>query len=195
MIKVGLTGGIGSGKTLVSKIFVHLGVPVFNADNEAKSIINSDQELIQQLKNAFGDIYIQDQLDRKKLASIIFKNKEALQTINSLVHPKVYARFLEWSAQQVQAKYVVQEAAILFESNVHKVLNLTINVHADEFIRIDRVIERDNTSSEEVKYRMKNQLSDQERMRLADYTIYNNGDRMLLPQVLDIHGKILNTIK
>lgn len=195
MIKVGLTGGIGSGKTLVSEIFIHLGVPVFNADFEAKRILNSDHELIQLLKSNFGDIYVQNKLNREKLASIIFNDQDALKKINSLVHPRVRERFKKWSENQLQASYILEEAAILFESNVHKELDLTINVHADELIRIDRVVKRDKTNIEAVKSRMKNQLSDFDRIKLADYTIYNNGNKMLLPQVLDIHYKILNKIK
>jgi len=194
MIKVGLTGGIGSGKTLVSEIFIHLGIPVFNADKEAKIILNNDQELKQQIENVFGNIYINSEIDRKKLSSIIFNDKEALKTINSFIHPKVRARFHSWAEQQTQAKYVVEEAAILFESNAYKELDITINVHADELIRIERVIKRDKTNAESVISRMKNQFNDTERIKLADYTIYNNGDMMLLPQVLGIHHNILNRI-
>ncbi|HAF30017.1 MAG TPA: dephospho-CoA kinase [Bacteroidales bacterium] len=195
MIKVGLTGGIGSGKTLAGEIFRHLGIAVFNADNEAKIILNNDQELKHQIENIFGEIYVNSEIDRKKLASIIFNDKEALKTINSLIHPKVRIQFHDWVKKQVHAKYIVEEAAILFESNAYKELDITINVHADELIRINRVVKRDNTTEENVKSRMKNQLSDSERIKLADHTIYNNGDRMLLPQILEIHHKILNMIK
>lgn len=195
MIKVGLTGGIGSGKTLVGEIFSHLGIPVFNADYEAKIILNNDQELKHQIENIFGKIYVNSEIDRKKLASVIFNDKEALKTVNSLIHPKVRIQFHDWVKKQVHAKYIVEEAAILFESNAYKELDITINVHADELIRINRVVNRDNTTSENVRNRMKNQLSDSERIKLADYTIYNNGDRMLLPQILEIHQKILNMIK
>lgn len=195
MIKVGLTGGIGSGKTLVSEIFLHLGIPVFNADNEAKVILNNDQELKHQIENIFGEMYVNSEIDRKKLASIIFNDKDALKTISSLIHPKVRTQFHDWVKKQVYAKYIVEEAAILFESNAYKELDITINVHADELIRINRVVKRDKTTTDNVRSRMKNQLSDSERIKLADYTIYNNGDRMLLPQILEVHQKILNMIK
>lgn len=195
MIKVGLTGGIGSGKTLVSEIFIRLGIPVFNADNESKSILNTDKEVIQQIINNFGDLYTENGINREKLASIIFNDQIALETINSIIHPKVREYFHSWAAKHVNAKYVIEEAAILFESNAYKELDVTINVHADELIRISRVIVRDKTTAESVKSRMNNQWSDKERIELADFTIYNNGDKMVLPQVLEIHNQILKRIK
>jgi len=193
MIKVGLTGGIGSGKTLISEVFVRLGIPVFEADTEAKIILNSDKEVIAQVKAHFGDIYTKEGVDKQKLASLIFNNKEALTTINSIIHPKVRKHFHSWVEKQ-KGKYIIEEAAILFESNAHKELDFTINVHADELMRINRVVKRDHTTPEAVKNRMKNQLSDAERIKLADYTIFNNGDNMLLPQILEVHQNILNKI-
>ncbi len=195
MIKVGLTGGIGSGKTLVSEIFIRLGIPIFNADNESKSILNTDKEVIQQIINNFGDLYTENGINREKLASIIFNDQVALETINSIIHPKVREYFHRWAAKHVNAKYVIEEAAILFESNAYKELDVTINVHADELIRISRVIARDKTTEESVKSRMNNQWSDKERIELADFTIYNNGDKMVLPQILEIHNQILKRIK
>jgi dephospho-CoA kinase len=195
MIKVGLTGGIGSGKTLVSEVFNRLSVPVFNADNEAKNILNNDSAVIKQIKEQFGnDIYSAQGIDRKKLAAIVFNNSEALKKVNAIIHPQVRQYFYNWIKNQ-NVKYVIEEAAILFESGANQELDLTINVHADEFVRIKRVILRDNTTEEAVKSRMKNQMSDQERIDCADYTIYNNGDRMLLPQILDIHQHILSKVK
>lgn len=195
MIKVGLTGGIGSGKTLISEIFIRIGIPVFNADNEAKLILNTDKDVIQKVKNNFGEIYTEKGLDRPKLASIIFNDQNALIKINSIIHPKVHEYFENWAKSQVDTKYVIEEAAILFESNAYKLLDITINIHADELIRINRVVKRDKTTVKDIKSRMQNQLSDKERIELADYTIYNNGDKMVLPQVLDIHQKILNRIR
>lgn len=193
MIKVGLTGGIGSGKSLISEVFIRLGIPVFNADKEAKDILNTDSEVIARVKENFGDIYHNEGINKKKLASIIFNNKEALKTINSIIHPRVREYFHQW-VEHKKAKYVIEEAAILFESNAHKALDFTINVHADELIRINRVVKRDDTTPEAVKSRMQNQLTDAERIKLADYTIFNNGDTMLLPQILEIHQNILNKI-
>lgn len=196
MIAVGLTGGIGSGKTLISEVFNCLGIPVFNADYEAKKIMNSDEEVILQIKHEFGDdIYGIERINRKRLASIIFEDKSALKKINSIIHPKVRESFINWSIIKVDYPYVIEEAAILFESNAYKELDFTINVHAHELIRINRVVERDQVSVESVKSRMKNQLSDEKRISLADYTIYNDGSRMILPQILEIHQKILKRKK
>jgi len=196
MITVGLTGGIGSGKTLISDVFSRLGIPVFNADYQAKKIMNSDQDVISHIKAEFGDdIYNTDGINRKKLATIIFKNKSALKKINSIVHPKVREYFINWSKEKANCHYVIEEAAILFESNAHKELDITINVHADELVRINRVVERDQVSTESVKSRMNNQLSDEERISLSDYTIYNDGNKMVLPQILEIHQKILKRNK
>lgn len=195
MIKVGLTGGIGSGKTLVSEVFVRLGVPVFNADCEAKVILNTDKETIKKVKQEFGsEIYTDQGINRKKLASIIFNNTSALQKINAIIHPRVRQYFYEWINNQ-NTQYVIEEAAILFESGANQELDLTINVHADELVRIKRVMIRDNTTEEAVKSRMQNQMSDQERINRADYTIYNHGDKMILPQILDIHQHILSKVK
>ena len=194
MLKVGLTGGIGSGKTLVSKVFERLGIPVFNADIEAKKITNSDADVIRALQVEFGhDIYIDQEINRKKLASIIFDDTEALKKVNSIIHPKVHEYFNNWCNQQ-NTLYVIEEAAILFESNANKSMDFTINVHADELLRINRVVDRDGTTASLVKERMKNQLDDTERMHLADFTIYNDGKQMILPQILEIHYKILNRV-
>ncbi|MFO7842231.1 MAG: dephospho-CoA kinase [Bacteroidales bacterium] len=194
MIKVGVTGGIGSGKTLVCEIFGHLGIPVFNADIEAKKIYSIDQDVIEQLKKLFGqDIYHNEELKKDVLANIIFNDSKAMDKVNSIVHPKVREYFLEWAEKQT-SKYVIEEAAILFESNAYLDLDYIINVHARQDSRIKRVMERDNISKEQVLNRMKNQLCDEKRMKLADYTIYNDDERMLLPQVLAIHQKILRKL-
>lgn len=195
MIKVGLTGGIGSGKSLVSEIFSQLGIPVFNADNEAKIILNQNTDVINSIKSTFGNVYIGNEINKKKIASIIFNDPDALKKINSIIHPKVHEYFQTWISEQKDAKYIIEEAAILFESNAYKDMDITINVYADELIRINRVVKRDKTTIEAVKSRIKNQLSDDDRIKLADYTIYNNGDKMLLPQILEIHSKILKTVK
>jgi dephospho-CoA kinase len=195
MIKVGLTGGIGSGKSLVSEIFLRLGIPVFYADIEAKIILNQDTDVINQIKSNFGNVYNGNEINKEKIASIIFNDQDALIKIDSIVHPKVLEYFHTWIAKQYDAKYVIEEAAILFESNAYKDMDITINVHADELVRINRVLKRDKTTIESIKSRIKNQLNDDDRIKIANYTIYNNGDKLLLPQVLDIHNKILKTEK
>jgi dephospho-CoA kinase len=192
MIKVGVTGGIGSGKTLVCEIFSHLGVPVFNADTEAKELYNTDKEVIEQIRQLFGhDIYHKGKLRKDILAKIIFNDSKALNKVNAIVHPKVREYFLDWAEKQI-SKYVIEEAAILFESNAYLDLDYIINVHARQESRIDRVMKRDNISKEQVISRIKNQLCDEKRMKLADFTIFNDDDHMLLPQVVDIHQKILS---
>ncbi len=190
MLKIGVTGGIGSGKTLVCKVFSVLGIPVFNADQEAKNVINSDKEVIYEIKQLFGkDIYADQQIDARKLAGIIFNNKEAIQQVNSLVHPKVRELFKSWCNQYEYMPYVIQEAAILFETDAYKQLDFTINVHASEETRINRVMMRDQVSKEKVLERMNNQIKDDVRLKLADFTIYNENESMILPQILEIHKK------
>jgi len=194
MFKLGLTGGIGSGKSLISEIFIRLGIPVFNADIESKKIVNSNRDVIKLLSNEFGkDLYSDNGLNKQMLAEIIFNDKIALQKVNQIIHPKVRDYFKVWMDKNHYAQYVIEEAAILFESKANFDMDFTINVHADEFIRIDRVVRRDNMDAELVKRRMENQLSDKERIALADFTIYNDGKQMVLPQVLEIHNKIIKS--
>jgi dephospho-CoA kinase len=196
MLKVGLTGGIGSGKSLVSEVFKRIGIPVFNADQESKSIVNTDEEVIRSLKEEFGNsIYNHDGIDRKKLAAIIFNNQDALLKVNQIIHPKVRAYFFEWTKSFENKPYVIEEAAILFESKANIEMDFTINVHADELVRVKRVIERDKVSKGIVESRISNQLTNEERITLADFTIHNNGDEMILPQILKIHSEILKSVK
>jgi len=193
MHKVGVTGGIGSGKTLVCEVFKRLGIPVYNADNEAKNILNSNTEVRKSIENYFGqDIYENNSLNKKKLAEIIFNNSEAIQRINSTVHPVVRQYFIAWCKLQENKPYVIEEAAIIFESGAFKELDYTINVFAPEQIRIQRVMERDRATIEDVKNRMQNQMNDDERMKLANFTIINDGTKMIIPQILEIHSKIVN---
>jgi dephospho-CoA kinase len=196
MLKIGVTGGIGSGKTFICSVFSTLGIPVFNADGEAKTILNKDNDVISTIKELFGnDIYVNNSIDRKKLAEIIFNNEEALTKINSLVHPKVRLAFKKWCLQYGHLPYVIQEAAILFESDAFKELDYTITVNASEATRIRRVMQRDNVAEEKIKERIKNQMSDKDRLKLADYVINNEDDTMILPQILDIHQKLIKRIK
>jgi len=193
MHKVGVTGGIGSGKTLVCEVFKRLGIPVYNADNEAKNILNSNTEVRKSIENYFGQyIYQNNILNKKKLAEIIFNNTEAIQKINSIVHPVVRQNFIEWCKLQENKPYVIEEAAIIFESGAYKELDYTINVFAPEQIRIQRVMERDKATIEDVKNRIQNQMNDDERVKLANFTIINDGTKMIIPQILEIHSKIVN---
>ncbi len=191
MIKVGLTGGIGSGKTITSTVFEKLGVPVFYADEEAKKLLSKDREVIRQLRDRFGDdIFDENGINKASLASIIFNDRDALDDVNKIIHPKVRRDFASWAEQQISA-YVIMEAAILFESGGHKNMDKTILVYAPEQLRIQRVIKRDDVTEEEVRSRMRNQEKDEDKIEKADWVIYNDDTQMVLPQIIEIH----NTIK
>ncbi len=187
MKKIGITGSIGSGKTYVSKVFESLGISVFNADNEAKKIMSRSFDLINSIKNEFGeDIYDKYSLNKKKLASIVFSDTEKLRKLNSLVHPIVKQEFLEWQSKK-KSSYVLKEAAILFESDSNKALDAIICVTAPINLRINRVKLRDGYSYSEINNRIENQISQEEKENLSDYIIVNDGVKSLLPQILKIH--------
>ncbi|VAW24768.1 Dephospho-CoA kinase [hydrothermal vent metagenome] len=190
VLKIGITGGIGSGKTIVCRLFKILGVPVFEADAVAKNIINNDPGVRKGLIYLFGSgIYTPEHvIDRKKLASIIFNDKYALQKVNKLVHPKVRNEFTRW-VQQQKARYVLHEAAILFESGFDKLMDQNILVVADKEVRIQRVMARDHISREQVLERMSRQWPDERKRKLSDAIIKNN-DELLIPQVLRINENI-----
>ena len=187
MKKIGITGGIGSGKTYVSKVFESLGIPVFNADIEAKKLMSTSSELIQSIKYEFGDDIFDDYiLNTKKLASVVFSDTEKLRKLNSLVHPIVRQEFLRWQVKK-NSTYIIKEAAILFESDSNKGLDAVICVTAPINLRIDRVKLRDGYSYREIKNRIENQISQEEKENLSDYIIVNDGVKGLLPQILKIH--------
>jgi dephospho-CoA kinase len=192
MIKVGVTGGIGSGKTLVCRVFEKLGIPVFYADDEAKRLLDADPEVKETMMEYFGrDIYDDNGLKKANLASKIFNNQDALDKVNSIVHPAVRQLFVEWAKEKEFAfPYVIEEAAILFESGVYKDLNFNILVYAPEELRISRVISRDNTDRGKVRARMQHQMKDEEKISMADAVIYNDESRLVLPQILEIHKRI-----
>jgi dephospho-CoA kinase len=191
MIKVGITGGIGSGKSTVCKVFRVLGIPVFEADSIAKQLMNTDPSLREKLINLFGSpVYQQDQtIDRKYLAGIVFNNPSLLAQLNEIVHPAVRMAFDQWCRAQ-ETPYVLHEAAILFESGFYKMMDKTIAVVTDEKERIDRVVKRDRISVELVMQRMKNQWNDEARIKLADFIIGNNDQELIIPQIVEIDKKI-----
>ena len=191
MIKVGITGGIGSGKTIICKVIETMGYPVYYADEKAKILINTNKNIISALKNKFGDdIYSSvNLLNKERLAQLIFNHPENLQFVNQLVHPEVINDFLSWSEKQ-KSTIVFQEAALIIEAEVYKKLDYTISVIAPEEIRINRVIERDNTSKEDVINRMKNQVTDEIRTEISDFIIYNDDKQLILPQILNILKQI-----
>ncbi|MDR1056747.1 MAG: dephospho-CoA kinase [Prevotellaceae bacterium] len=192
MLKIGLTGGIGSGKTVVCEAFKCLGIPVYQADTEAKRLYDTDEILRRQMIELFGsDLYKGQFLDRKILASIIFNDREALNTINKLVHPAVERDFNDWASQQHTVPYVIQEAAILFESGIARLMDKTITISAPETLRIWRASLRDNVSTEDIRRRIENQMNDNERNCLADFIIVSNDITPMLPQILNIHNKLI----
>lgn len=187
---IGLTGGIGSGKSVVAKIFATLGIPVFNADDEAKRIMQTSPEIKTKLIEQFGmDIYNESGLDKEKLASIVFNDPFQLQLLNAIVHPVTIQAAKDWAAKQT-SPYVIKEAALIFESGAADGLLKVIGVTAPLSLRTHRVMQRDGITKEQVDARMRNQISDTIKMRLCDYVIENNNQQMVLPQVLDIDKAI-----
>jgi len=197
MITIGITGGIGSGKSTVCKVFRLLGVPIFEADIVAKELINSNSEIKTKLIHLFGEgIYMPNEaVDRKKLANIIFNDNIQLAKVNELVHPVVRNEFENWVKKQ-NTPYIIHEAAILFESGFYKMMDFTILVSAPESQRVERVIKRDGTSEKQVKERMEKQWSNAKKKQLASVEIKNADNDLIIPQVVKIdtqikkHGKI-----
>ena len=192
MFRVGLTGGIGSGKSLICSILKHLGVPVYYADTEAKKLMNSDLELRKQIVRLFGEqAYGRGDLDSSYVAGQLFGDNALLKAMNSIVHPAVRKDFKRWAELQNDIPYVVEEAAILFESGAYKEMDFTVLISATEEVRIKRVMERDGSDRDSVLKRMGHQWSEKELRKLADYVIENDGQEMLLPQVIELHNKLL----
>jgi dephospho-CoA kinase len=191
MIKVGLTGGIGSGKSIVSKVFETLGIPVYNADAMTKKLMNEDALLKNALTEKFGaDTYLDGRLNTSYLSSIVFNNPEQLTQLNNLVHPVAIAAAEKWMLQQ-RAPYCIKEAALIFESGSQSTVDKVIGVFAPKHIRIHRTMHRDNVTKEEVEKRMLQQIDDNIKMRLCDFSIKNDDQSMVLPQVLEIHRQLL----
>lgn len=189
-IMIGLTGGIGSGKSVVAKVFATLGIPVFNADEEAKRIMQTSTEIKTKLIEQFGmDIYNAHGLDKEKLASIVFNDPFQLQLLNAIVHPVTIQAAKDWAAKQT-SPYVIKEAALIFESGAADGLLKIIGVTAPLSLRTHRVMQRDGITKDQVDARMRNQISDTIKMRLCDYVIENNNQQMVIPQVLEIDKAI-----
>ena len=186
-IKVGIAGGIGSGKTIVCDIFKVLGVPIYNADLEAKLIMNKSDQVRQAIIATFGDqTYQNGILNREFLAAQVFNDADQLAKLNAIVHPAVIQAAEDWADAQT-APYSLKEASILFESGSYKKLDYTILVTAPVEIRIARVMARDQVTREQVLARMNNQLPDEEKAKLADFVIINDGIEALIPQVMALH--------
>ncbi|KQM77145.1 dephospho-CoA kinase [Pedobacter sp. Leaf216] len=194
MYKAGITGGIGSGKTTACKVFEVLGIPVFYADTVAKEIMCKDALLVEGVKTAFGkESYFEDgKLNNKHIAGIVFNNKTALAQLNALVHPAVFRAFDAWEDTiPVTTPYTLKEAALLFESGSYKMCDTTILVTAPYEVKINRVMQRDGVTAEQVKARMDKQLSDEEKVKLANHFILNDEQQSIIEQVLALHQQFL----
>jgi dephospho-CoA kinase len=194
MLRVGLTGGIGSGKSTVAGVFEVLGIPVAYADREAKRVMTEDPLLRQQIIHHFGaGSYNGPDLNRPYLAAQVFTDKEKLALLNSLVHPATIAAGEQWMDQQAgRTAYAIREAALIFESDSVRHLDFIIGVYAPSSLRMFRVLQRDKLSREEVLLRMKNQIDEDIKMKLCDAVIYNDEQHPVIPQVLQLHQKLLS---
>jgi dephospho-CoA kinase len=191
-IKIGLTGGIGSGKTTVAKIFELLRVPVYYADAASKKLYHTNAELKQDMKKHFGEqIYKNEILDKGQLAAIVFNDEKKLALLNGLVHPRTIRDAEEWMERQI-APYVIKEAALIFEGGSASGLDFVIGVRAPKHLRIKRVMDRENISRNEVLTRMQRQIDEEIKMRLCDFVIVNDEQQAVIPQVLALHQKFLS---
>lgn len=189
VMKLGITGGIGSGKTSVCRVFNVLGIPVFSADPEAQLIMSSDKNIISGINKIIGkDLYPDGNLDRTELASLIFNDPDLLRKVNSLVHPVIFERFKKWTDAQT-TPYVIMEAAILFESGASKLVDRVATVIAPIGERIARVT---RLTMDQVMERIKNQMDDNERIKMSDYVINNSENEMIIPVILKIHEDLIN---
>ena len=189
MLKIGLTGGIGSGKTIVAKIFETLGIPVYYADEAAKRLMNTDGSLKRSIIKNFGEqVYKNNELDRKFLAGIVFNDRKKLELLNSLTHPVTIDDANKWMLRQ-NSPYVIKEAALLFESGAVGQLDYTIGVYAPQHIRVKRVVERDKMPAEEIMKRISRQMDEKMKMKLCDVVILNDEEQLVIPQVLQLHEK------
>ena len=194
MLNVGLTGSIGSGKTLVAKIFEAIGIEVFCADAEAKLLLQ-EPEVKAEITGFFGDQILDEnsQIVNKRLAAIVFTHPPSLMQLNAIIHPRIKQRVRHWFESRPSAPYAIQEAAILFESGFNQECDAIITVSSPRELRIQRVMARDHTSRQEVLLRMKNQWTDEEKSERADYVIINDEKHMVIPQVLSIHDALIKT--
>jgi dephospho-CoA kinase len=195
MLKIGITGGIGTGKTTVCEIFELLGIPVFYADSVGKQLMTANADVKQKVKNLFGDeAYLPDEtVNRKHIAGIVFNDQNKLNLLNNIIHPAVKEAFNIWCSNQISA-YVIKEAAIMFESNSYQDNDFNILISSPLNIRIDRVMKRDFTSRENVLARMAKQMPEEEKEKLADFIITNDEKTFLIEQVLALDKKFSNLI-
>ena len=194
MKKIGLTGGIGTGKTYVSDIFERLNIPVFNSDTNAKQCLSNDKALIEKLKKEFGNsIYDGHVLQKEVLSNIVFNDSDSLEKLNRLVHPLVYEKFKSWCDLQDEAPFIIKEAAILFESGSHLDLDAIICVSCPEEIRVRRIKQRDNISTDLIQKRINSQMAQDKKEEMSDFIIVNDDKELLLPQIIGIINQLKNS--
>jgi len=192
VLNIGLTGGIGSGKSTVAKIFETLGIPVYYADEAARTLMNTDTGIISAVKKYFGEeSYVNEELNRPYIASQVFTDNYKLDLLNSITHPATIADAKKWMQKQT-APYSIKEAALIFESGSAEGLDYVIGVYAPVALRIKRVMDRDKISREDVLKRMGRQLNEEMKMKLCDFVITNDEQHLVIPQVLELHQKFLS---
>jgi dephospho-CoA kinase len=194
-LQIGITGGIGSGKSLVCKIFHHLDIPVYDADSHAKGLMTTDGILVSEIKKEFGELSynLDGSLNRAYLSDTVFNNAEQLKILNKLVHPRVGANYKQWVEQHKNHPYVLKEAALLFESGANQSLDRIIVVCASEELRKQRVLKRDvHRTADQVTAIMENQMPEEEKVRRADYKIRNDESVLVIPQVLELHRRFIS---
>lgn len=195
MLKVGITGGIGSGKSVVCQVFQTLGIPVFNADDAARRLMETDAALIASITKLLGtEAYTAGKPNREVIASLVFNNKALLEQLNALVHPATIQYANDWIAAQT-APYVIKEAAIFFESGSYKEMDIMVGVYAPKDIRLQRALQRTGTTEAKVLERMANQMDEDEKMKRCDHVITNDGHTAIIPQVLELHQLFLQRAK
>ena len=191
MKKAGITGGIGSGKTMVCCVFAALGVPVYHADRAARSLMETDGNIRQSLKDLLGDdIYKGNEPDRNRIAGLIFKDARLLEKVNAIIHPRVADDFSGWCIKHKDSPYIVHESALLFESNFYRLFDICITVTCPFDIRLQRILSREGMTLQKAERIMKNQLPEDEKIRRSHYHINNDGNTLVLPQVLKIHSAL-----
>ncbi|MFT3679615.1 MAG: dephospho-CoA kinase [Ferruginibacter sp.] len=190
MLRIGITGGIGSGKSTVAKMFEVLGIPVYYADDASKRLLNENAGLKEKLQAAFGkDAYINDQLNRPYISSLVFNDPSKLDLLNSIVHPATIKDGEDWMLRQ-KAPYAIKEAALIFESGSQANLDKVIGVYAPAALRLQRAMHRDNAKREDILSRMHKQIDESIKMRLCDYVIYNDEQQLVIPQVIKLHREL-----
>jgi dephospho-CoA kinase len=190
MLKIGITGGIGSGKTTVCRLFELLGVPVYYADEASKMVLVTDPAIKKSILAVFGEEVLDEHksISRKKVAALVFGNETQLKKLNAIMHPAVALHFESWLKQYTSHPYIIKEAAIMFESGAYQQMDKIVTITAPEELRITRVLKRDASSTEDIQRRMNAQLPEEERIKRSQYVIVNDEEQLVIPQVMKLHS-------